>query len=100
MATQNSVLLVFSALICTAVAMKCTKMMITRGDVSSSNDEVFSEGLYHIKTILPHKSEEIRELATSLVDEVNLEFHHRGFIATLEPKHIKKVYLVNHTPHF
>jgi len=89
MAKQTRVLLVFSVLICTAVAMKCNKLI--SDSVTTSNDEVFTEGLYHVKTILPHRSAGIRKLAASLVDEGNIDFHHSGFITTLEPKHIKMV---------
>ena len=79
----------FCVLICSVVTLKCDKLITN--DNTATEDHVFNEGVYRIKTSLEPKSEEIQELLDSLKDIGNVKLHKRSFTATLQPKHIKKV---------
>ena len=70
--------------------MKCDKLRIT-DDNPTSEDRVFNEGIYRVKTTFEPKSKEIQELADSLKGIGNVIFKRHSFTATLKPKHIKKV---------
>ena len=93
MSLQNRMVFIYSMvciLICSAVALKCDKLQ-TNGDNTTTEDLVFNEGIYHIKTTLRSKSEELQELVVSLQGISNVKITKRSFTATLQPKHIKKV---------
>ena len=74
--------------------MKCDKLRITDDD-PTSEDLVFNEGIYRIKTTFEPKSKEIQELVNSLKGIDNVIFKRHSFTATLQPKHIKKVSMNN-----
>jgi len=94
MALSNRNLFVLSLLIsaiCSVGAQMCTKLVTTNGS-PASNDQVFTKGVYHVKTTLPSNSEEIQELVTVLLKNISIvEFKRRSFTGTLQPKHIKQV---------
>ena len=93
---QSRILLTYSlfcVLICSVVALKCNKLITN--DIIAKEDHVFNEGVYRIKTTLQPKSGEIQELLDSLKDIGNVKLHKRSFTATLQPKHIKKVSIIN-----
>ena len=80
-----------TTLICTVTALKCTKLVTIDG-TPVMNEQMFTEGLYAVNTTLPTNSTEIRELAASLQQDSNdMEFVEESFMATLQPKDIKKV---------
>ena len=82
------------SLVCTlvysVVAMKCDKLRTIDDDAVTEN-YVFNEGVYRVKTTLQSNSAEIQELVASLKYIGNAIFSRRSFTATLQPKHIKKV---------
>jgi len=82
--------LVYCTLICSVVALKCDKLH-TIDDNPTTEDQVFNEGVYRVKTKLKPDSEEIRELITSLKGISNVNFSKQSLTAILQPKHIKKV---------
>ena len=80
----------FCILICSTVALKCDKLH-TIDNKAATEDRVFNEGVYHVKTTLQSKSGEMQELLVSMNGISNVKLRKRGFTATLQPKHIKKV---------
>jgi len=95
MALSNRNLLVLSllyiAVTCSVCVQMCTKLVTIDGS-PASDDQVFSKGVYHVKTTLPSNSEEIQELVTALLKNIStVEFKRRSFTGTLQPKHIKQV---------
>ena len=76
-----------TTLICTVTALKCTKLVSIDGNM---DEQIFTEGLYAVNTT-PTNSTEIRELAASLQDSNGLEFDVESFVATLQPRDVKKV---------
>ena len=91
---QNRILYVYSlvycTLICSVVALKCDKLH-SIDDNPTTEDQVFNEGIYRVKTKLKSDSAKIQELITSLKGISNVNFSKRSFTAILQPKHIKKV---------
>ena len=85
------VLSLFYTVTCSVGTQMCTKLVSIDGS-SASNDQVFSKGVYHVKTTLPSNSAEIQELVTTLLKNIStVEFKRKGFTGTLQPKHIKQV---------
>lgn len=90
---QNRLVFIYSLvsiLVCSVVALKCDKLH-TLSDNATTEDQVFNEGVYHVKTTLTHRSKEFQELIVSLKGITNVKTTKRSFTATLQPKHIKKV---------
>lgn len=91
---QNRISIIYSLVICTlicsVVALKCDKL-ITTNDKATTEDRVFDEGIYRVKTTLPRDSAEIQELILSLKGISIIKHNKLSFTATLQPKHIKKV---------
>ena len=87
---QSRIVFILSLVCTSVVAMKCDKLR-TIDDDAVTEDHVFNEGVYRVKTTLQSNSGEIQELVGSLKNIDNAIFSRRGFTATLQPKHIKKV---------
>jgi len=95
MALSNRNLLVLSLLYtaatCSVGGQMCTKLVTIDGS-PASNDQLFSKGVYHVKTTFPSNSVEIQELVTALLKNIStVEFKRRSFTGILQPKHIKQV---------
>ena len=86
----------FWILFCSVDALKCTKLISIDGSTTSS-DQVFSRGVYKVKTTVEAGSEEIKQLATDLLTNIStVEFKRKSFTGMLQPKHIKKVNYICH----
>lgn len=91
MALSNVVLILVCLITCSVGAQVCTKLATIDGSPADGG-QVFSNGVYHVKTTLASDSAEIRKLATNLLKNIStVEFKRKSFIGTLQPKHIKQV---------